>query len=538
MIGWNKLEFFLLTICFVLPFCANASVWITEVHYNPEGSDGGYEWIEVHNAGSEEILFTDYRFFEQGTNHKISVYENGEQILKPGTYGIVADKPEAFLQKYPEYRGALFDSAFSLKNTGEAIALINASGQTVFELSYDPATGGYGNGNSIGLIEDVWYEVEASPGEANIRAKYTEAPSDKDEKKEEDIDTSHQEVDKEEDKTIEDEVEVPVTYLELYDSYEAKKIRADAGNDRTLMAGASYHFVGKVYGLEGGIIKDPLVRWNWGDGSSDRGNQAVHRYRYPGEYTLTFSASVLKYSDVDRVAIKVIPPALEIVMHPDLAGVMGIHNNSQYHLELSRYRISVADSEDTGYSFPDHSYINAYNTMWLDSDILGFNLDGYSTLELIDGEDYLISSINQAKERLQAQVEAKKNTQEQGSGALSSADSDTEVLEQYGAQYPMVMGNTHSVSYVPIGQSSESTGIIESPKVEALSEIELPTMDGSQKASVFQASSSTNDISWEIYGMAFVIIGIAISYNYYRRGQIAFRKESYQLNDHSSTKDR
>jgi hypothetical protein len=132
--------------CALAPAGASAQTIITEVMYDlSEGSDSGREWIEIFNAGSAPIDLTALRLFESGTNHKIA----GSGTLAPGTYAIVADNAEKFRADWPAFSGSLFDSAFSLSNSGETIELRDAKGTVLDTATFASGMGGNGTGDSL-----------------------------------------------------------------------------------------------------------------------------------------------------------------------------------------------------------------------------------------------------------------------------------------------------------------------------------------------------------------------------------------------------
>lgn len=100
------------------------SLIITEIMYNPLGSDSGREWVEIYNKGEEDVNLTEVKFYEAGVKHGLKL-ANGSYLLDVGGFAVIADKPEKFLEDYPDYEMDLFDSSFSLKNSGEFLALYN-----------------------------------------------------------------------------------------------------------------------------------------------------------------------------------------------------------------------------------------------------------------------------------------------------------------------------------------------------------------------------------------------------------------------------
>lgn len=135
-----------------LPSTANAEVIITEIMYDlAEVSDSRREWIEVYNRSTNPIMLTDWSVFEQGKNHAIKAITGGG-ILAPQSYAVIADNPETFKTDHPSFRGQLFDSAFSLNNKGEEIALHDPSDMEHSSFLYNPVLGGNGTGDSLQRI--------------------------------------------------------------------------------------------------------------------------------------------------------------------------------------------------------------------------------------------------------------------------------------------------------------------------------------------------------------------------------------------------
>jgi|GEM_PF-4367095 hypothetical protein len=105
---------------------------ITEIMFNPQGADTGREWIEIQlNSTDNCINLTEYKLFEEKTNHNI--YEYNSEIFCQEA--IIVSDVNKFLQDYPEINESIIDnssnktnisiykSTFSLSNTGETIAI-------------------------------------------------------------------------------------------------------------------------------------------------------------------------------------------------------------------------------------------------------------------------------------------------------------------------------------------------------------------------------------------------------------------------------
>ncbi|HIH39681.1 TPA: lamin tail domain-containing protein [Candidatus Woesearchaeota archaeon] len=152
---------------FFLLVCSSYGLKFNEIMYDVVGSDDDREWLEIYNENNSSINIQSWKFFEDGTNHNI-VSVLGDYMLNSEEYAVVAEDPLVFLANYPNYTETLFDSTFSLSNTGETIALKNKTGQVQDNFTYSFIMGGNENGYSIGLRNDIWKETFPSPGKENI----------------------------------------------------------------------------------------------------------------------------------------------------------------------------------------------------------------------------------------------------------------------------------------------------------------------------------------------------------------------------------
>jgi hypothetical protein len=130
--------------------CPKPSAVFSEIYYNPEGSDPDHEWIEIYNNGEVPIDVTKLKFEESGVQHKITSAD--EAMLNPDSYSVIAENSTQFLDDYPGYLGLVFDSSFSLSNSGEELILrAERDGETMDSVSYNSTWGG--NGFSLEKID-------------------------------------------------------------------------------------------------------------------------------------------------------------------------------------------------------------------------------------------------------------------------------------------------------------------------------------------------------------------------------------------------
>jgi len=148
-----------------------SDIIINEIMYNPTNSDSGHEWIEIYNTSAENVDMTNWKFYEEETNHSLNLRE-GSIVLPSNNYAIIADDANQFMIDYADFTGTLFDSSFSLKNTSETIAIKDGTGNLIDEITYLSEWGGNDNAKTIGKQTDSsWAEslIEGgTPGSVNI----------------------------------------------------------------------------------------------------------------------------------------------------------------------------------------------------------------------------------------------------------------------------------------------------------------------------------------------------------------------------------
>ena len=126
-------------------------VIINEIMYDLEGSDEGREWIEIFNTAENSVDLTEWKFYESETNHNLKLIQ-GSITIPSGGYAVIADNDKKFLEDYSDYTGILFDSTFSLSNTGESIAIKNDD-LLIDQVNYSSDWGAKGDGNSLQRID-------------------------------------------------------------------------------------------------------------------------------------------------------------------------------------------------------------------------------------------------------------------------------------------------------------------------------------------------------------------------------------------------
>lgn len=137
---------------------------INELLPDPQGTDGGQEYVEIINQGTGIMALRDWTLSDaQRTRH---VFTN--TVLQPGEVAVIYDRGE-----HDDVIGVELSSSggLSLNNTGDTITLRDAQGDVVTRVTYGRATSGVafnraedGDGESDMVQHTDVTLLETSPG--------------------------------------------------------------------------------------------------------------------------------------------------------------------------------------------------------------------------------------------------------------------------------------------------------------------------------------------------------------------------------------
>ena len=140
-----------------------AAVVVTEIMYNPLGSNTGHQWIEITNTGPDSIDLAakSIRLFDGNGNHVIKPYGLSKGELAPGDVAVITQNPLGFLAEHNEYAGQLFKSSFSLPSTVLSpstgiVGISDTSGTVLTQATYTSDVGAAGDGNSLQRTLNDW----------------------------------------------------------------------------------------------------------------------------------------------------------------------------------------------------------------------------------------------------------------------------------------------------------------------------------------------------------------------------------------------
>lgn len=343
-----------------------ASIIINEIMYDAEGTDTNREWIEVKNEGSESIDFSSWKFFEANANHSL-VVSNGSPIIDPGGYAIIAAQPAGFLADWPAVTVPIFDSSFSLNNEiGESLALKDAGGEVIDDITYESSVGAAGNGNSLNRSGNNFIERSATPGESNSNSVNDVGEDDgNDEDPPEETDETN--IVNSNGSSKKESTGASVSKLSL-------KIEAPT----IATAGVPVLIDATMLGYEKESYRVGRFLWGMGDGSgfeTESISKFWYTYEYPGEYVITLDFSFKKKEDKPdasaRATILVTEPKVVISgINTKGPGSVEIKNISNREVELSKW---VVRSGVLEFSIADNTVLLPGRTLTLNPKVTKFN---------------------------------------------------------------------------------------------------------------------------------------------------------------------
>ncbi len=315
----------------VIPAISNANFVITEIMYDVSGTDTDREWIEVKNEGSTPLDLSLYKFFEANTNHSL-VISQGNQSIPAGGFAVIADKPANFLVDNPSFSGALFDSSFSLSNSGEELSIKDAEGNITDAVAYDPSIGANGDGNSLQKTESGWKALASTPGkEAGGTSSNTQSA--------ENTSTSTNTTTQQTQTVVSTHYVASEIAIQPTTKEEEGYFSVSAGRNRLSSAGSPVQFSADLK-TNGTLLNGIEYKWYLGDGFIAYGKTIEHIYAFSGDYVVILSASGYGRNSVHRINVKVVEPKLS-ARHID--GGIEIKNDGKEEINLFKWSVSVAN---------------------------------------------------------------------------------------------------------------------------------------------------------------------------------------------------
>lgn len=146
--------------------CVMANVVISQVLYDPIGTESGGEAIELKNIGSSTIDISDWVIATEASATDVKIPQG--KFIEPGKTFLIADTGWSTKKDNPDWRNADVEDVMTLGNSDSGIALKDSSGNLIDAV-------GWGDAEEIkeGLFEGIPAK-SVSPGKSLLRVQDTD----------------------------------------------------------------------------------------------------------------------------------------------------------------------------------------------------------------------------------------------------------------------------------------------------------------------------------------------------------------------------
>ena len=331
----------------LVPFISNAQIILTEIMYDPPGADSKREWVEVFNEGESDIDLTKWFFYENNVFHRITT-ENSP-IIPAGAYAIIADSIPDFMNDHPGYSGLIFNSSFSLNNTGEPLAMANPEREIINAFTYSSEMGAKGDGNSLQINNGLAISASPTPGVPNKTE--SEVPADTSNGTSSGSSSSSSGSSSSSNTSSSNSTHAEQVTLSTHTIPVPFKV--GAGRPRTVPARTPLDFTAESSKTEGAL----RYSWSFGDMSIATGKKVQHVYEYPGIYNVVLTVSEGTHQAVTRTQITVTEPQIQVIQ--DISKIE-LTNTSSQEINIGNFRLQYIDSS---FTIPQNTIISPNQTI-------------------------------------------------------------------------------------------------------------------------------------------------------------------------------
>jgi hypothetical protein len=406
---------FILTLLFI-PYFSSASVYISEVAWMGTNDNANAEWIELYNDGTEtnidgwtlEAVDGQPAIELSGT-----VRANGYALLER-----TSDETVPSVDAYLVYTG-------SLANSGELLELRDDAGTIVDAVDGRDEWSVGGDNDTKETLQrsgnpptGSWTTGPATPhGDAYIKSEET--------------DTSSENEDEHESETSESQTQFSgggnVIYGKKEDTKEPRRepaLTLDIGFDKTVVVGVPTTFTARGYNESGRPLTVLDVVWNFGDGATEKGAEAIHTFWHTGSYVVTATGTRKNFTrdveDTAQIIVHVIEPPVTVT---DMSRThITLTNNSKETVDISG---CVFVSGDDHFAIPENTHILGSAEVTFPKKITNLRTD--KTVHLFDPHGSLLATYGSEKEQQNkvASVSYRQVTPQQGAEPVTNVETDT-----------------------------------------------------------------------------------------------------------------
>lgn len=359
-----------------LPLTGSAGVIISEIMFDPEGSDTSLEWVEIYNDGSDSVNLSGWQLYPDGIGYYTfgsEVVIGGRQYLVVNLRGSGTDSASVLHHSSATSNAGNSSGSFALfsgeprsKETIKSFVRYHKPGSTekkTWESSAAEAgiwqagnfvdISAFSEGKSITYSGSAW--SIGTPTKGMGSASSPASP-----------DISESNATTSASFSFTPFIEVPHLKLELVTHPHA-------------IAGASHRFQARAFSENGKPVDSRYVRflWNFGDGVIAEGPAITHTYRFPGSYTISLNANTDSALGVYYTDITVRENSLkisEVVSGEE--GYIKLTNDSSTSLDLTGW--IMRDQKGNSFTIPLDTKLKERRSLILPNEVTA--LDSASAL--------------------------------------------------------------------------------------------------------------------------------------------------------------
>lgn len=306
---WKQIVVVLVLNVLLIPCVSkaqNSSIVISEILFNPEGSDTGSEYIVLKNISNETVSLEGFTLYPDGVGYFVF----SQKSLAVGT----SIKVHINASGSDDNRDAYHSSASgNMGNTSGSIALFSSAergSDTMIDFVQYGRSGE--TWESSAEQAGLWHKgdfLQISPDEEGVVLRRTNDQHgitswNVEHNQDSTSNISHEGATQEQSS----EVRTTSDNTKVYSGpSNIQSLKAFAGEDRKTIAGTDTIFEGKLIGYTNTPITDPNARflWNFGDGFIEEGKKKSHVYEYPGTYIANLQVALGEDSYSDYVTVVV-----------------------------------------------------------------------------------------------------------------------------------------------------------------------------------------------------------------------------------------
>ena len=372
----------------MLALAANGDIAVSEVLFDPAGTDTGLEYIVIKNFGSGEVNLSGWDLYPAGVGYytfpsftlvagsavKVHIRASGSDgpadLYYASASGNIGNSSGSI---------ALFSGTTHSKDTIVAFMRYQKPGSSESKTWESSASdsGLWSSGDFIDISDFAEGQIlklqnfnqkNSSQGwgiEDSGNPQVSSAPT-------QTISSSSESTQA----TAESSGDSGVVVM----AESTSKIKAYEGEDRRVLAGAEVIFDGASEGFTEDSVNKARFFWNFGDGKTAEGKSVTHAFFYPGSYNIFLTVSFAGMSGSDSAKITVVENPV-IVSEVKPGDFVEIYNASSRKIDFSGSGISIGSSGP--FYFPAGTFLQPYAYIALETGVLNFQIPKSGSVRII-----------------------------------------------------------------------------------------------------------------------------------------------------------